>query len=285
MPIATGAVSVEEASGRFLADSGFAPNTRRTYAFPLAALAQAVGSNTDVAAVTAAQIADLLTTRWGGPNIAASTFNRYRSTLRSFFDWCAERGWVGSNPVADTSMRANDPGRWARPTGRRTGQASGSDSAIGLGQPLPTPTGWITLGDLNAGDVVFSADGRPVLVAQVRGLRRADSHAARTCARLQWTVAPGVDLPALGRLGQRRAVPRSGHLGQWQLSSGPLGIDVVADQEIEIRLGPLFSDRDVCSADMSGHVTAVELPQGITPAKALVARFEEREVTIEAVGR
>lgn len=73
--------------------------------------------------------------------------------------------------------------------------------------------------------------------------------------------------------------------GSSSCPSGPLGIEVVAEQEIEIRLGPLFPDRDVCSADMSGHVTVVELPQGVTPAKPLVARFGDREVTIEAVDR
>jgi hypothetical protein len=73
--------------------------------------------------------------------------------------------------------------------------------------------------------------------------------------------------------------------GSGSCPSGPHGIEVVADQEIEIRLGPLFPDRDVCSADMSGHVTVVELPQGVTPTKPLTARFGEREMTIPAAGR
>ncbi|MGY1640280.1 hypothetical protein ACI782_03995 [Geodermatophilus sp. SYSU D00703] len=73
--------------------------------------------------------------------------------------------------------------------------------------------------------------------------------------------------------------------GSSSCPSGPYGIEVVAEQEIEIRIGPLFADRDVCSADMSGHVTVVEVPQGITPTKPLRARFGEREVTIPAVGR
>lgn len=65
--------------------------------------------------------------------------------------------------------------------------------------------------------------------------------------------------------------------------SGPHGIEVAADQEIEIRLGPLFPDRATCTADMSGRVTVVELPQGVTPTKPLVARFGDHEVTIAAV--
>ena len=73
--------------------------------------------------------------------------------------------------------------------------------------------------------------------------------------------------------------------GSGSCPSGPTGIEVVADQVIEIRLGPLFSDREVCSADMSGHVTVVELPSEVTPTKSLVARFGDDEVTIEAVSR
>jgi hypothetical protein len=73
--------------------------------------------------------------------------------------------------------------------------------------------------------------------------------------------------------------------GSGSCPSGPDSIEVVAEQEIEIRLGRLFPDRDPCTADMSPHVTVVELPPGVTPTKPLVARFGDREVTIEAVGR
>jgi hypothetical protein len=73
--------------------------------------------------------------------------------------------------------------------------------------------------------------------------------------------------------------------GSSSCPSGPLGVEVVAEQEVEIRLGPLFPDRDVCSADINGHVTVVELPSGVTPAKPLVARFGDHEVTIEATHR
>ncbi|MGY1601708.1 hypothetical protein [Geodermatophilus sp. SYSU D00815] len=72
--------------------------------------------------------------------------------------------------------------------------------------------------------------------------------------------------------------------GSSSCPSGPHGLDVVGDQAIEVRLGPLFPDRDPCTADLSGHVTVVELPEGITPTRPLTARFGEREVTIPAVG-
>ena len=36
--------------------------------------------------------------------------------------------------------------------------------ALALDTPIPTPTGWRTMGELDAGDEVFNADGRPVRV-------------------------------------------------------------------------------------------------------------------------
>ena len=74
----------------------------------------------------------------------------------------------------------------------------------------------------------------------------------------------------------------------WGSSSCPTGahaIEVVADQVIEIRLEPLSVEGDACTADVSGYVTVVELPDGVTPAKPLLARFEDHEVTVEAVSR
>jgi hypothetical protein len=71
--------------------------------------------------------------------------------------------------------------------------------------------------------------------------------------------------------------------GSSSCPSGPHAIAVVADQEIDIRLGQLPVESEVCTADMSGHVTVVELPDGITPTKPLVARFDDQEVTIPAV--
>ena len=73
--------------------------------------------------------------------------------------------------------------------------------------------------------------------------------------------------------------------GSGSCPNGPHGIELVADQELEIRLGALFPDREVCSADISGYVTVVELPEGITPTKPLIGRFAEHEVTIAAVSR
>ena len=73
--------------------------------------------------------------------------------------------------------------------------------------------------------------------------------------------------------------------GSGSCPEGPQSIDVVADQEIEVRLGALFPGRDICTADLGPYVTVVDLPQAITPTKPLTARFGKREATIPAVGR
>lgn len=71
--------------------------------------------------------------------------------------------------------------------------------------------------------------------------------------------------------------------GSGSCPAGPYGIDVVADQEVQIRLGALFPDRDVCSADVSPHVTIVEVPEGVTSGESLLARFADSELTLPAV--
>lgn len=72
--------------------------------------------------------------------------------------------------------------------------------------------------------------------------------------------------------------------GSGSCPSAPHAIDVAGNQEITIRLGPLFPDRDPCTTDLSGHVTVLELPDGISPTAPLVAHFEESDVRIEAAG-
>ena len=40
----------------------------------------------------------------------------------------------------------------------------GVGKALALDTPLPTPTGWTTMGDVSVGDHLIAADGRPTLV-------------------------------------------------------------------------------------------------------------------------
>src|SRR3954447_4830809 len=98
----------------------------------------------------------------------------------------------------------------------------------------------------------------------------------------QWPLEPAFQ-PSIAWVNDGRYLAVITH-GSGSCPSGPDSIEVIAEQEMEIRLGPLFPDRDPCTADMSGHVTVVELPQGVTPMKPLVARFGDREVSIPAVG-
>src|SRR4051794_33317160 len=51
------------------------------------------------------------------------------------------------------------PGQMVTVAGR-----PGSGKALALDTPLPTPTGWTTMGDVEVGDLLFGADGRPTRV-------------------------------------------------------------------------------------------------------------------------
>lgn len=100
-PRPAGAVApmpLAEAGRRFLRRDAFEPATRTAYGRTLAALAAQLGADADVAAVTTEQLQDLLDDRWG--STAATTYNRHRSALLSFFGWCAERRWAAGNVAA-----------------------------------------------------------------------------------------------------------------------------------------------------------------------------------------
>ena len=62
---------------------------------------------------------------------------------------------------------------WKRTNGTRRfrkayiEQAKGSGKALALDTPIPTPSGWTTMGELRAGDQVFSPSGRAVTVQAV----------------------------------------------------------------------------------------------------------------------
>ena len=50
------------------------------------------------------------------------------------------------------------------------GGSGGGGKALSLDTPIPTPTGWTTMGELKAGDTVFGADGKPCLVLYNSGV-------------------------------------------------------------------------------------------------------------------
>ena len=44
------------------------------------------------------------------------------------------------------------------------GAAQGNGKALALDTLVPTPAGWITMGELRDGDMVFGSDGKPCKV-------------------------------------------------------------------------------------------------------------------------
>lgn len=53
------------------------------------------------------------------------------------------------------------------------------DEALALDTPLPTPTGWTTMGDIQPGELLLGSDGRPCKV-----LGKSDIHPSRQCYRV-----------------------------------------------------------------------------------------------------
>lgn len=98
LPPTTSAPTLAQATGRFLRRDAFEPTTRTAYAATLGLLAASVGPDTPVDRITEPQVEDLLD-RW--QDRAATTYNRHRAALLSFFGWCQDsRKWTVGNPVA-----------------------------------------------------------------------------------------------------------------------------------------------------------------------------------------
>lgn len=74
----------------------------------------------------------------------------------------------------------------------------GSGKLLTLGTPLPTPSGWTTMGEVQPGDVVLGRDGKPVRVSYVSDVEEtpvlynvslSDGQVITACADHQWLVA------------------------------------------------------------------------------------------------
>lgn len=92
-----------------------------------------------------------------------------------------------------------------------------SGKGLALDTPIPTPSGWTTMGALRAGDVVFGGDGAPVRVTV------ATAPVLRDCYRVtfddgSWLIADDV----------HRWVVRGGDDGEWEVANtlGLLGNDL-----------------------------------------------------------
>jgi hypothetical protein len=74
----------------------------------------------------------------------------------------------------------------------------GFDEALALDTPLPTPTGWMTMGDVQVGDELIGSDGRPVRVAKTT-----DVMIDRDCWRVTYSDGTSV-VASDGHLWQTR---------------------------------------------------------------------------------
>lgn len=81
-----------------------------------------------------------------------------------------------------------DPRGEIRPQSAAAGSKEGgketfavADEALALDTPLPTPTGWVTMGDVAVGQHLIGADGHPVRVAEVLPIRH-----DQTCWRVRF---------------------------------------------------------------------------------------------------
>lgn len=93
----TDTTTLESAVARFLRRDAFEATTRSAYGRTLDALVAQVGADALVASVTTEVVEDLMDQRWG--HTAATTYNRHRAALLSFFAWAMDRGVCPANPV------------------------------------------------------------------------------------------------------------------------------------------------------------------------------------------
>ena len=61
------------------------------------------------------------------------------------------------------------------------------DQALALDTPIPSPSGWTTMGDLSDGDVIFGSDGRPVRVDKAKPVMT-----GRPCYRVSFSDGTSV---------------------------------------------------------------------------------------------
>lgn len=101
---ATTAPTVAEAVERFFDDRDLKLNTRRAYRQAYDLLAEDVGGEASVGALTAERLRALLEAEWG--ESAPATFNARRTALRSLATYCRRRGWIDHDPVAGIERRS-----------------------------------------------------------------------------------------------------------------------------------------------------------------------------------
>ncbi len=183
----------------------------------------------------------------------------------------------------------------------------GVGKALALDTPLPTPTGWTTMGNVAVGDELLDADGRPTrVVASTDVLTERPCYAVRfndgavlvADANHQWeaqiddqrVVVTTEELrPHVGCAGVRHAAPLE--LPNRRFAYGPYTVGALAgmafnDPEISMRIDA-EGEVDVMTlmADLGGQVPVEYLRGSIAQRRALLAGILDARAVVEDDGR
>jgi len=160
--------------------------------------------------------------------------------------------------------------------------ASGSGKDLKLSTPIPTPSGWTTMGELHVGDEVFGSDGRPCRVTFVSPVETpvlydihfSDGQVVTACKDHQWLVSNWQDRNKV------RHPHRVAAVENWD----------AAQQLVDelIHLASLFDDADMLTADelmsaMSHLDMSWKTPFGVSTALDFVdcpSEMDYREIVI-----
>ncbi len=108
----------------------------------------------------------------------------------------------------------------------------GLGKALALDTPLPTPTGWTTMGDVAVGDLLIDADGRPTRVVAATAVM-----AGRPCFEVEFSDGSVIVADAEHQwLTETRAARRAGQEAVARGGAPKVGPAVVTTQEIAATL-------------------------------------------------
>ncbi len=96
-------VNVATAIETYFTQMDLAASTERVYRFTLNAFIEDAGPKTPIADLSADDIFEFLSDRYGDKS--AGTYNRNRTALCSFFTFCARHDWIAANPVSRVETR------------------------------------------------------------------------------------------------------------------------------------------------------------------------------------
>ena len=139
---------------------------------------------------------------------------------------------------------------------------------LALDTPLPTPTGWTTMADVQTGDLLFGTDGRPTAVTEKSGIHRRPCYRVRfrdgssvVCDNVhRWTVVSSrrqiqtvatLDTDALARLHQQHVDEGRRH-SLWVQAAEPL--DLPESERLPVQpwlLGAWLGDGDTRSGRLT----------------------------------